>query len=155
MKSSDFVWDTHTRPGYQDLMYRGRYCIPIPRPNPGSRRVFSMPGGTHVVKFSKGGVQSRMEWAVYPTIAEEHKRYFPKLVTLFQDGNKGVFLVEERLFLRYGKVSKHAVNLVRDLQRKYSIGDLIVRDWGRRVEERDNWAINGDTNEPVIFDFGL
>ena len=104
-------------------------------------------GDDFVMKFEDTMRQCEAEVLFYNNVLEdEDRKYFPKL--LYVDP-KGKFTVWERI--KFKKRANHHIEKAQELSAKYKLID--VEFWSNTIH--DNWGVSRDTNEPVIFDFGV
>jgi hypothetical protein len=95
--------------------------------------------------------QCKAEVELYSVISSADKRYFPKILASGVRGKKKAWwLIEENLQLdpRFRVRREHA-KIVRDLKRKYNIGDI----YPRAGRSNHNWGVT-KRGRIVIYDFG-
>lgn len=92
-------------------------------------------------------IQTRNEYETFNRISKEDLKYFAKIVHV--DLKKGIIIQKRHHFLdRSEKPSKENKQIVRRLIRKYKLQDIYLTG-------PYNWAVDKNTNLPVIYDLGF
>ena len=98
------------------------------------------------------GQSSREIYFWYEVLHSKDRKYFAPIIDYGL--NPVPYIVQKKLKFRPGKISRVHLNIVEELVLKYGLTDL-----GCHSEEYssmlNNWAIEADTNQPVIFDYAI
>ena len=95
--------------------------------------------------------QTKAEIDLYAHIETADRRHFPKILAHGTRGKRKTYwLIEENLNLdKNFRARREHAKIVRDLKKKYRIGDI----YPRAGKERHNWGVT-KRGRVVIYDFG-